>query len=143
MNFDILDTGIRELWNPEDNTYTANRMRTFIDGRRPIEEEVNDNAFQVTLTFTLSEFDALNISHSVENKNNNIDNGESSSTSSNNNNVGESSSNLDFEYAAEVSRPRESGRFNRGSTASVLFRLRRLRVFRHDRHREKWRRSAG
>ena len=28
----------------------------------------NDNAFQVTLTFTL-EFDALNISHSVENKN--------------------------------------------------------------------------
>ena len=101
MNFDILDTGIRELWNPEDNTYTANPYVTiYTTDDDQSRKKWNDNAFQVTLTFTL-EFDALNISHSVENKNNNIDNGESSSTSSNNNNnVDESSSNLDFEYAS-------------------------------------------
>ena len=82
MNFDILDTGIRELWNPEDNTYTANPYVTiYTTDDDQSRKKWNDNAFQVTLTFTL-EFDALNISHSVENKNNNIDNGESSSTSS-------------------------------------------------------------
>ena len=98
MNFDILDTGIRELWNPEDNTYTANPYVTIYttdddDSRK----KWNDNAFQVTLTFTL-EFDALNISHSVENKNitneNNdvIENVETTTTTENNN--------LDFEYAS-------------------------------------------
>jgi len=113
MNFDILDTGIRELWNPEDNTYTANPYVTiYTTDDDQSRKKWNDNAFQVTLTFTL-EFDALNISHSVENKNNNtnsnnnnVENGESSSTSSNNNNnnnVGsttDESSNLDFEYAS-------------------------------------------
>ena len=98
MNFDILDTGIRELWNPEDNTYTANPYVTIYttdddDSRK----KWNDNAFQVTLTFTL-EFDALNISHSVENKNT-INNNE-------NNDVLEiettvlKEEKLDFEYAS-------------------------------------------
>ena len=95
MNFDILDTGIRELWNPEDNTYTANPYVTIYttdddDSRK----KWNDNAFQVTLTFTL-EFDALNISHSVENKNitnenNDVENVETTTTENN----------LDFEYAS-------------------------------------------
>ena len=101
MNFDILDTGIRELWNPEDNTYTANPYVTIYttdddDSRK----KWNDNAFQVTLTFTL-EFDALNISHSVENKNTNTN------TTTNNNNENndvekdvETTENLDFEYAS-------------------------------------------
>ena len=94
MNFDILDTGIRELWNPEDNTYTANPYVTIYttdddDSRK----KWNDNAFQVTLTFTL-EFDALNISHSVENKNitnenNDVENVETTTEN-----------NLDFEYAS-------------------------------------------
>ena len=94
MNFDILDTGIRELWNPEDNTYTANPYVTIYttdddDSRK----KWNDNAFQVTLTFTL-EFDALNISHSVENKNitnenNDVENVETTTENS-----------LDFEYAS-------------------------------------------
>jgi len=94
MNFDILDTGIRELWNPEDNTYTANPYVTIYttdddDSRK----KWNDNAFQVTLTFTL-EFDALNISHSVENKNitnenNDVENVETTTEN-----------NLDFGYAS-------------------------------------------
>ena len=95
MNFDILDTGIRELWNPEDNTYTANPYVTIYttdddDSRK----KWNDNAFQVTLTFTL-EFDALNISHSVENKN---------TINNENNDVLEIETTvkekLDFEYAS-------------------------------------------
>ena len=92
MNFDILDTGIRELWNPEDNTYTANPYVTIYttdddDSRK----KWNDNAFQVTLTFTL-EFDALNISHSVENKNINNENNDVEIETTENN--------LDFEYAS-------------------------------------------
>ena len=94
MNFDILDTGIRELWNPEDNTYTANPYVTIYttdddDSRK----KWNDNAFQVTLTFTL-EFDALNISHSVENKN--VTNNENNDVE----NVETEKNNLDFEYAS-------------------------------------------
>ena len=94
MNFDILDTGIRELWNPEDNTYTANPYVTIYttdddDSRK----KWNDNAFQVTLTFTL-EFDALNISHSVENKN--VTNNENNDVE----NVETEENNLDFEYAS-------------------------------------------
>ena len=101
MNFDILDTGIRELWNPEDNTYTANPYVTIYttdddDSRK----KWNDNAFQVTLTFTL-EFDALNISHSVENKNTNTN---TTTTNNNENNDVEkdveTTENLDFEYAS-------------------------------------------
>ena len=94
MNFDILDTGIRELWNPEDNTYTANPYVTIYttdddDSRK----KWNDNAFQVTLTFTL-EFDALNISHSVENKNINNENNDVENVETTTEN------NLDFEYAS-------------------------------------------
>ena len=86
------------MWNPEDNTYTANPYVTIYttdddDSRK----KWNDNAFQVTLTFTL-EFDALNISHSVENKNiitneNDIlENVETTTTTTENNN-------LDFVHA--------------------------------------------
>ena len=100
MNFDILDTGIRELWNPEDNTYTANPYVTIYttdddDSRK----KWNDNAFQVTLTFTL-EFDALNISHSVENKNTINNNNENNDVQIEIETTEKKEEKLDFEYAS-------------------------------------------
>jgi hypothetical protein len=85
-NFDILETGIRELWNPEDNTYTANPFVTMYttddDNTR---KYWDNNQFQITLTFTL-EFDALNISHSVTNMNNQTLTTTTTTTAINNNN---------------------------------------------------------
>ena len=48
MNFDILDTGIRELWNPEDNTYTANPYVTiYTTDDDQSRKKWNDNAFEL------------------------------------------------------------------------------------------------
>ena len=52
MNFDILDTE-SETRRSEDNTYTANPYVTIYTTTTTIRKKWNDNAFQVTLTFTL------------------------------------------------------------------------------------------